>query len=171
MSWSRRFQPFNLEPKISAYFFDRFKSRTISFRSPWVSRCDSLEEQTPVNVRSQSIFFIAWPTPSSLDSMALSVMFVGSFGARNSALWGTGLIADFKLGYWTVCLDFVVTPEILVRQKKQFEAWPVGPLQTIGMVKSIQREPFAHVARSVAHVTQQKLGAQLYSWSPTLQPK
>ena len=42
VSWRRRFQPFNLEPKSSACFFDRFKSRTISFRSPWVSRCGSL---------------------------------------------------------------------------------------------------------------------------------
>jgi hypothetical protein len=32
--WRRTFQPFNLESKRSACFFDRFKSRTISFRSP-----------------------------------------------------------------------------------------------------------------------------------------
>jgi hypothetical protein len=31
----------------------------------------------------------------------------------------------------------------------------VGSLQTIGMAKGIQREPFAHAARSLAHVTQQ----------------
>jgi hypothetical protein len=32
--WYRRFQPFNLQPKSSACFFDKFKSQTISFRSP-----------------------------------------------------------------------------------------------------------------------------------------
>jgi len=39
------------------------------------------------------------------------------------------------------------------------------------MAKGIQREPFAHAARRLAHVTQQKWGAQLLSWAPTLQPK
>ena len=37
-----------------------------------------------------------------------------------------------------------------------------GLSQTIGMAKGIQREPFAHAARRLAHVTQQKMG------SPTL---
>jgi len=39
------------------------------------------------------------------------------------------------------------------------------------MAKGIQCEPFAHAASSLAHVTQQKWGVQLLSWSPTLQPK
>ena len=39
----------------------------------------------------------------------------------------------------------------------------VGSLQTIGMAKGLQREPFAHSARRLAHVTQQKWGAQLLS--------
>jgi len=68
-------------------------------------------------------------------------------------------------------LDFAVTPVILVRQKQQSETWSVGSLQTIGMAKGIQREPFVHAARRLAHVTQQKWGAQHLSWSPTLQPK
>jgi len=39
----------------------------------------------------------------------------------------------------------------------------MGCLQTIGMVKGVQHEPFAYAARSLAHVTQQKLGTQLLS--------
>jgi len=62
-----------------------------------------------------------------------------------------------------VCLGFAVTPVILVRQKQQSETWSVGCFQTIGMAKGIQRETFAHAARSLAHVTQQKWGAQLLS--------
>ena len=167
MFWRRRFQPFSLEPESSACVFDRFISR-ISFRSPWVSRCGSLEQQAPAKVGSQSILLLAWPTSSSLDSLSLNVMFVGGFGTGNSALWGTGLIADGKLGYWTVCLDFSVVPVIVVRQKQQCETWSVGSLQTIGMVKGIQRELFVHAARSLAHVTQQKRGAHLLSWIPIL---
>jgi hypothetical protein len=53
----------------------------------------------------------------------------------------------------------------------QSEAWSLVSVQTVGMAKGIQREPFAQAARSVAHVTQQKWGAQLLSLSPTLQPK
>ena len=70
-----------------------------------------------------------------------------------------------------MCLEFAVTPVILVRQKQQSDTWSVGSLQTIGMAKGIQREPFAHAARSLAHVTQRKLGAQLLSRLPTLRPK
>ena len=62
-----------------------------------------------------------------------------------------------------MCLDFAVTPLILVRQKEQSETWSVGRLQTIGMAKGIERESFAHAARRLAHVTQQKWGAQLLS--------
>jgi len=39
----------------------------------------------------------------------------------------------------------------------------VGSLQTIGMAKGIQREPFAHAAGRLAYVTQQQWGAQLLS--------
>jgi hypothetical protein len=53
-------------------------------------------------------------------------------------------------------LDFAVTPIILVTQKQQSETWSVGSLP-IGMAKGIQYEPFAHAARSLAHVTQQAL--------------
>ena len=164
VSWRRKFQSFNLENRISACFFNRFKSRTISFRSPWVSRCGSLEEMVPAKVGSQSIFLLAWPIFSSLDSLSLNVMYGGGFGTGNSPLCGTGLIADGKFGYWTVCLDFAVTPVIMVRQKYQSEAWPIGSLQTIGIAKGIKREPFAHSARNLAHVTQQKWGAQPLSW-------
>jgi hypothetical protein len=62
-----------------------------------------------------------------------------------------------------VCLDFAATPVILVKQKQQSETWSTGSLQTIGMVKGIQHEPFAHYARSLAHVTEEKWGAQLLS--------
>jgi hypothetical protein len=171
VSWRRIFQCFNLEPKSSAYFYDGFKSRKISFRFPWVSRCGSLEEQAPANVGSQSILLLTWPTSSSLDSLSLSVVFVGGFGTGNSALWGTGLISDGKLGYWTVCLDFAVTPVILIRQKYQSEIWSVGSLQITGVAKGIQRVPSTNYARSLAHVTQQKWGAQLLSWSPTWRQK
>jgi len=60
-----------------------------------------------------------------------------------------------------VYLDFAVTP--VVRQKQQSETWSVGSLQTIGKAKGIERERFAHAARLVAHVTQQKWGAQILS--------
>jgi len=39
----------------------------------------------------------------------------------------------------------------------------VGSLQTIGMAKGIQHEPFVHAVRNLAYVTQQKLGAQILS--------
>jgi len=68
-------------------------------------------------------------------------------------------------------MDFTVTPVILFRKNQQPESWSVGCLQTLGMAKRIQREPFAYAARRLAHVTQQKLGAQFLSRSPTLQPK
>ena len=52
-----------------------------------------------------------------------------------------------------MCLDFAVTPVILVRQKQQSEIWSVDSIQTTGMAKEIQREPFAHAARSLARHT------------------
>jgi len=35
----------------------------------------------------------------------------------------------------------------------------------------MEREPFVHAEISMAHVTQQKWGAQLLSWSPSLHSK
>ena len=58
----------------------------------------------------KSMLLLARPTSSSFDSLSLRVMFVWGFGTGNSTLWGTGLIADGKFGYWTVCLEFAVTP-------------------------------------------------------------
>jgi len=34
LSWRRRFQSFDLEPKSSGFYFDRFKTWTLLFRSP-----------------------------------------------------------------------------------------------------------------------------------------
>ena len=68
VSWHRRFQPFNLEPKSSACFFDRFKSRMIIFSSPWVSRCGFIGRRGPckcwitIHIVSLSYIFISWFT-------------------------------------------------------------------------------------------------------------
>ena len=50
-------------------------------------------------------------------------------------------------------MDFAFTPVILIRQKKQSETLFLGFLQTVGMVKVIQHEPFAHAVRSLARHT------------------
>jgi hypothetical protein len=166
--WCRRFQRFNLEPKISACFFNRFKSQMISFRSPWVNRCGLLEEQAPANVGSQHILLLAWPISSSLHSLTLSVMFVGGFGTGNSALWGIGLIADVKLGYSTVCLDFhCYTSDT---GQEEVAIWNV----VCGLSPNHRNGErhlfwiFSQAVRRLAHVTKQKWGAQLLSWSHTL---
>jgi len=39
------------------------------------------------------------------------------FGTGNSSLCGTGLIADGKSGYFTVCLDLELIPVMFVKQK------------------------------------------------------
>jgi len=73
-------------------------------------------------------------------------------GTGNSSLFWTGLIADGKSGYFTVCLDLEV---ILLRLLKyQSDEWPFGSLQTMGTANGISLEPFNHSVRSLMQVTQ-----------------
>ena len=58
----------------------------------------------------------------------------------NSSLCGTGLIADGKSGYFTVCLDLEVISLISVKQKQQSDEYTFGSLQTRGRAKGIWGE-------------------------------
>ena len=95
MSWRRRFQPWSLKVQLASLT----GTNRGQYHSGPLESAGSLEEQAPANFGSQSVLLLAWSTYSSLDSLALSVMFVRGFGTGGSTLWGTGLIADDKLGY------------------------------------------------------------------------
>jgi len=90
-----------------------------SLRSPCVNKCGLDEEQLASHVGSQSTLFPSWCQWSSSESdmSSIKVRFLGGFGTGYSSLCGTGLIADGKSGYFTVCLDLEVMPLMLVKQK------------------------------------------------------
>jgi hypothetical protein len=74
-------------------------------------------------------------------------------GTGNSSLFWTGLIADGKSGYFTVCLDLEVIQLCLL--KYQSDEWPFGSLQTMGTANGISLELFNHHVRSFIQVTQE----------------
>jgi hypothetical protein len=63
------------------------------------------------------------------------------FGTRNSSLFWTGLIADGKSEYFTVCLDLEVVPVVFVKQKYQSDEWIFSPLN--------HRNGKRHLARNI----------------------
>jgi len=83
--------------------------------------------------------------PPGLDALhqhqlpSSTVTLFSGFGADILSLCGTGLIADSKLGYITMCLDLEIIPYMSV---KQDDERPSGSIQTIGMAKATWREPF-----------------------------
>jgi hypothetical protein len=48
--------------------------------------------------------------------LSLKATISGGYGTGSSSLYGTGLIADGKCGYFTVCLDLEVIPVMFVKQ-------------------------------------------------------
>jgi len=87
---------------------------TIPLRSPCVNKWVSDGEQLASNVGLQSVLSPCCPWSSSeSELLSLKVRFFGGFGTRNSPLRGTGLVADGKSGYITVCLDFELIPVFL----------------------------------------------------------
>jgi hypothetical protein len=78
-------------------------------------------------------------------------IFSEGFGTGNSSLCWTGLIADGKSRYFTVCLDLEVIPVMFVK----VDEGSSGSLQTTGTAKGIWRKPFPHPVRSFSHVPQQ----------------
>jgi len=66
----------------------------------------------------------------------LKARFSRSFGADNCSLCGTGLIADGKSGYFTLCLDLKVI-RVVCQTKEQPDEWAFGFLPTMGMANSI----------------------------------
>jgi len=65
------------------------------------------------------------------------------------SLCGTGLIADSKLGYITMCLDLEIIPYMSVKQDDERSS---GSIQTIGMAKGTWREPFVQPHWSLTYV-------------------
>jgi len=116
LSFWRRFHPLSLEPKSSARSLDIFRSRTRSFNSPWLNRWGSQEDVLVSKVASSYSSSGTSVAASCSDSSSI-VRCVGGCGIHKSSLWGTGLIADGKFGYFTVCLDLLLIPFICVIQK------------------------------------------------------
>jgi hypothetical protein len=82
LSWRRRYHPFSLEPKSSACFWDKFRSRTGLLRSPCLNKWGSNEEQLASNVRSQPTLSPSsspWFSSES-ELTSLNVRFSGGFG-------------------------------------------------------------------------------------------
>ena len=73
------------------------------------------------NLYHQNLFLFFLYFQQNMSSIHLTspahVTCSGAFGMGNSSQCGTGLIADCKLGYTTVCFDFDVIPLIFVKQK------------------------------------------------------
>ena len=173
VSWWWRFHHFSLESKSSAAYLDKVKSRTRSIGPLCVNKWGSDVEQIALNVESQSTFSLSscpWSLSESELSLLKVVIFTGDLGTSNSPLWWTGLIADDKSWYFTVCLDLEMIAVIFVTQKWQSDEWSFGSLQSMGSANSIWRQTFTHPARSLTHVSQ-KTWCQLLSWPPTLHPK
>ena len=118
-SWTR-FHCLSREAKSSDCCFNRYKSRARSFRSSCVIQCGSLS-LVPEYVDSISSKDID-SAESSLEGNSSSdeerrSLFTGGVGTGRSSEWGTGLIADRRLGYLIFFLEDSLKPVILVRQK------------------------------------------------------
>ena len=138
----RIFHVFSLELRVELLFLDKFKSRTRLLRSPYVNKLGSDKEQLSSNVGSQSTLsssYYPWSSSESVMSL-LEVRLYGGFGTGNSSLCGTGLIADGKSGYFTVCLDLEVISLMSVEQKQQLDESSFGSLQNRGRAKGIWGE-------------------------------
>ena len=105
----RIFHPLSLEPKSSACFLNSSKSQTRSFNSPWVNRWGSQEDVLVSKVASSCSSF-GTSVAASCSHSSSRVRCVGRCGIGKSSLWGTGLIADGKFVYFTVCLDLLLIP-------------------------------------------------------------
>ena len=109
----------SLEAKSSDCFFDRYKSQARSFRSSCVIQCGSFS-LVPEHVDSISSEDID-SAESSLEGISSSdeerSLFTGGVGTGRSSEWGTGLIADRRLGYLIFFLEDALKPVILVKQK------------------------------------------------------
>ena len=118
-SWTR-FHCLSREAKCSNCCFDRYKSRTRSFRSSCVILCGSLP-LVPEYVDSISYKDID-SAESSLEGISSSdeerwSLFTGGVGTGRSSEWGTDLIVDRRLGYLIFFLEDALKPVILVKQK------------------------------------------------------
>ena len=118
-SWTR-FHCLSREAKSSDCCFDRYKSRARSFRSSCVIQCGSLP-LVPEYVDSISSKDID-SAESSLEDISSSdeerrSLFTGSVSRGRSSEWGTGLIANRRLGYLFFFLEDALKPVILVKQK------------------------------------------------------
>ena len=114
-SWTR-FHCLSREAKSSDYCFDRYKSRARSFRSFCMIQCGSLP-LVPEYVDSISSKDID-SAESSLEGISSSdeerrSLFTGGVGTGRSSEWGTGLIADQRLGYLIFFLEDALKPVIL----------------------------------------------------------
>ena len=115
-----KFHCLSREAKSSDCCFDRYKSRARSFRSSCVIQCGSLP-LVPEYVDSISSKYID-SAESSLEDISSSdeerrSLFTGGVGTGRSSEWGTGLIADRRLGYLIFFLEDALKPVILVKQK------------------------------------------------------
>ena len=118
-SWTR-FHCLSREAKSSDCCFDRYKSRARSFRSSCVIQCGSLP-LVPEYIDSISSKDID-SAESSLEGISSSdeerrYLFTGGVGTERSSEWGTGLIADRRLGYLIFFLEDALKLVILVKQK------------------------------------------------------
>ena len=117
-SWTR-FHCLSREAKSSDCCFDRYKSRARSFRSSCVIQCDSLP-LVPEYLDSISSKDMD-STESSLEGISSSdekrrSLFTGGVVTGRSSEWGTGFIADRRLGYEIFFLEDALKPVILVKQ-------------------------------------------------------
>ena len=136
-SWTR-FHCLSREAKSTDCRFDTYKSRARSFRSSCVIQCGSLP-LVPEYIDSVSSKDIDSAQSShegipSSDEERRS-LFSGGVATGRSSEWGTGLTADWRLGYLIFFLEDELKPVILVKQKQQSSAWFCGSLQTIGTAK------------------------------------
>ena len=88
-----------------------FRRRTRSFKvwlNPYIIITDLCEIFVLFIIAKYDILDQIMPKPDDVPC---------DLGTGSSSLWATGLMADGKLGYDTVCFDFELMPEMLVRQK------------------------------------------------------
>jgi hypothetical protein len=76
------------------------------------------------------------------------------FGTSNSSQFWTGLIADGKSGYFTVCLDLEVIP-VMFLNKSVSRMSVFCSLQTMETANGIWREMLTHPVRSLTHIAQE----------------
>ena len=118
---------FNLEPRIRAEFFGKFKSLTRSFSSAWINNFGCWSH-------SYSEHSVIWLSDkdSSLTESSTASKYLGGNGIRIPGPWGTGRMAEGKLGYWMSCLFLLLNPATTQEQKYHSFPCPFGSLHTIG---------------------------------------